>query len=115
MSDIKRELSRLLGRRVTTQIRKTDETPPKISVLDVVAIVIGQNGAAASLAVRRVVEKYPEVNALLVDFRFPGRRQRDTKITDARGLVEIIMLLGGHQAMRVRREAASLLVRRREH
>ena len=114
MSDIKRQLSRLLGRRVTTQIRKTDD-PPRISVLDVVAIVIGQNGAAASLAVRRVVEKYPEVDALLVDFRFPGRRQRDTKITDARGIVEIIMLLGGRQAMRVRREAASLLVRQREH
>ncbi len=111
MSELKRELSRLLGWRVASQIRKTNETPPRISVVDVIAAVTGNRGHAASLAFRRVLEKYPEVGTNCADFRFPGRRQRDTKVTDAHGMVEIIMLLGGSQATRVRRDAASLLVR----
>ena len=43
--------------------------------------------------------------------KFPGRRQRDTPVTDAKGIVEIIMLLPGRQAARLRRQAAELLVR----
>ena len=49
------------------------------------------------------------------DVKFPDARgrkgQRASPVTDARGIVEIIMLLGGRQAARVRRQAAELLVR----
>ena len=41
----------------------------------------------------------------------PRLGQRETPVTDARGIVEIIMILPGHQATLVRRQAAELLVR----
>ena len=34
----------------------------------------------------------------LGDFKFPGRGQKNTPVMDARGIVEIVMLLGGRQA-----------------
>ena len=43
--------------------------------------------------------------------KFKGRGQRDTCVTDAKGIVEVIMLLPGQQAARVRRQAAELLCR----
>ena len=46
-----------------------------------------------------------------VNFRFPGRGQRNTPVAPARGIVEIIMLLPGQQAARVRRMAAHLICR----
>ena len=108
MTEIQKQLSTLLRRRVATRIRKTDETPPRVSVIDVVAIIVGKSGDAASRALLRVMDKYPGINNNLANYQFPGARQRNTKITDARGAVEIIMLLGGSQAMRVRREADQL-------
>ena len=53
-------------------------------------------------------ESYPEVSPNWRNFRFPGRGQRNTPIADVRGVVEIIMLLPGHIAARVRRQAAEL-------
>ena len=52
-----------------------------------------------------------EVNANCVNLKFPGPGQRDTAVTDARGIIEVIMLMGGAQAARVRRQAAELVVR----
>ncbi len=47
--------------------------------------------------------------------KFPDARgrkgQKDTPVVEAKGIVEIIMLLQGHHAARVRRQAAELLVR----
>ena len=45
------------------------------------------------------------------NFRFPGQGQRETPVTDARGIVEIVMLLPGKAAASVRKQAASILVR----
>ena len=44
---------------------------------------------------------HPEVIANSSDFKFRGRGQRDTPVTDVRGIVEIIMLLPGQQAARL--------------
>ena len=44
-------------------------------------------------------------------FRFPGRGQRETSVVDVKGIVEIVMLLPGRHAARVRRQAAELLCR----
>ena len=38
MADIQTQLSTLLGREVT-QVRKTDEVPPRISVIDVAVVI----------------------------------------------------------------------------
>ena len=58
-----------------------------------------------------MISKYPEVDGKIVHFKFKGRGQRETPITDARGIIEVIMLLPGQQASRVRRQAAALLCR----
>ena len=55
--------------------------------------------------------QYPEVGTKCSHLKFAGRGQRDTPVTDAKGIVDIIMLLPGLQAARVRRQAAELLVR----
>ena len=39
--DLERQLSALLGRRFRTQIRKTGETPPRVSIIDVAVVITG--------------------------------------------------------------------------
>ena len=64
-----------------------------------------QFGATSfSEAVHIIYEKYPEVHEKITDFKFPGCGQRKTAVTDARGIVEVIMLLPGRHATRVRRQ-----------
>ena len=45
-----------------------------------------------------------EVNGNIVNLKFPGRRQQNTPVKNARGIAEIIMFLPGEQAARVRRQ-----------
>ena len=70
-----------------------------------------RKNAASASHLRRISARRPEVKAICFDFKFPGRGQRDTPVTDAKGIVEIIMLLPGQQATRVRRQASELLCR----
>ena len=96
------------------RIRKTDEAPPRVSVVDVAVAVTGHDANYASQAVRNICDKHPDVHEKIMDVKFPdvrGRRgQKNTPVADAKGIVEIIMLLPGQQAARVRRQAAELLV-----
>jgi len=110
---IRAQLAALLGkpRDSIGQVRKTDETPPRVAVIDVASLITGQDQNHAAECFRRLAARYPEVNANCVNYKFPGRRQKNTPVTDVRGIVEIIMLLPGHHAARVRRQAAELLVR----
>ena len=68
-------------------------------------------GNDAAQDFRRLSDQYPDVGTNCSLYKFKGRRQRETPVTDVRGIVEIIMLLQSHQATRVRRHAAELLVR----
>ncbi len=112
--DIPTQLAALLGREVA-HIRKTEETPPWISLVDVVQAITGQAKNNAGKSIERIKENYPQVSPedspTWRNYRFPGRGQRDTAVADVRGMVELIMLLPGAQAARVRRRAAELLVR----
>ncbi len=110
MVDVQQQLSDLLGRQVK-QIRTTSENPPRVSVIDVAILVTGKDQNNSAKDFRRLLADYPEVDSNCDDFQFPGKGQRSTKVTDARGVVEIIMLLPGRHAARVRRQAAELLVR----
>ena len=92
--DVPTQLAALLGREVVN-IRKTSETPPRISVIDVVEAITGQVKSNAGKTLERVKESHPEVYPNLINYRFPGRGQRDTPIADVRGIVEIVMLLPG--------------------
>ena len=74
-------------------------------MIDVLAAITGQhhNGNSnAAVAFTRLKRDYPEVTANCSDFKFAGRGQRNTPVTGVRGIVEIIMLLGGSHAARVR-------------
>ena len=91
------------------QIRKTDENPHVISA------ATGMNSNHATKAYRDLVARHPDVNSVGVHVKFPDARgrkgQKNTPVTAVRGIVEIIMLLPGHHAARIRRQAAELLVR----
>ena len=52
-----------------------------------------------------------DVREKITDLKFKGRGQRATPVTDVKGIVEVIMLLPGRHAARVRRQAAELLCR----
>ena len=70
------QLSELLGRRGPLVIRKTNQVPPQVSIIDVVAAITGQDANVAAMVFRRTKERYPELDALCADFKFPGRRQQ---------------------------------------
>ena len=111
--DIPAQLAALLGLEAV-QIRKTNENPARVSVIDVVAAITSQhqNGNSnAAVAFSRLKRDYPEVTANCSDLKFPGRGQRNTPVTGVSGIVEIIMLMGGSHAARVRRQAAELMTR----
>jgi hypothetical protein len=93
------------------QIRKTAETPPRVSVIDVIRAITGLSGSNGHNVLQRLFESYPEVSTNCRNFKFPGRGQRDTPVADARGIAEIIMVLPGRAAKVFRRQTASVLVR----
>ena len=115
MAEIERQMAELLGKRGAVRIRTTGEVPPRVSVVDVVCAVTGYSSSNAALAFVRMKKEHPSVAEGCSDYRFKdscGRKgQKDTPITHVRGIVEIIMLLSGHQAALVRRQAAELIVR----
>ena len=93
------------------RIRKTAEDPPRVSVTDTIAVITGHNPTVCSHTLQRIKEAYPEVGQDLSNFRFAGRGQRDTPVADSRGIVEIIMVIPGRAAARVRKAAADVMVR----
>ena len=110
MTRIQAQLSGLLGREVQ-QLRLTDEQPQQASIIDAAMAITRKNHNDAGQDSRRMVKQYPKVKAICFIYKFSGRRQRNTPVTDARGIVEIIMLLPGIRAARIRRQAAALMVR----
>ena len=104
--DILAPLAALLGRENVCHIRKTDTVPPQISVTDVAATITGKSQDAAAHDFRRMSKKYPDVSAKCNDVKSPDARgrqgQRETKVTDVRGIVEVVMLFPGRMASRVR-------------
>lgn len=111
--DVLSELAVLVDREKNAlELRATSEKPKRVSVIDVILIVTGATDAhVAAQILRRMLETYAELKEKIDQFRFPGQGQRETPVTDVRGMVEIIMLLPGVQAARIRRTAAEILVR----
>ena len=93
------------------RIRKTAEDPPRVSVIDTVALITGHSPTVCSHTLQRLKDSYPEVGSDWSNFRFAGRGQRDTPVSDARGIVEVIMILPGRAASQVRKAAADVMVR----
>ena len=93
------------------RVRKTAETPPRVSICDVIGLVTGFSSTVCSHTFLRLQDAYPEVGSVWSNFRFLGRGQRDTPMTDAEGIVTIIMLSPGRAAAMARQSAANVLVR----
>ena len=109
--EIRRELATLLDKDVNTiqKIRTTENLD--ISLFDMIMAVTGKNNNDAGEAFRTVCKRHPEVQEKILNFKFPGRGQRDTPVANLATMVEIIMLLPGSTAATVRVEASKLLVR----
>jgi KilA-N domain len=93
------------------KIRRTGGMPQMISVYDFITAVTEQHPNHAGRSLLSISSNHPEVTPMLVDFKFPGRGQRFTPVTDARGLVMIMNLLPGQQAAQFRLKAADVIVR----
>ena len=81
----------------------------KCSVYDLITVVGGQKNPWD--AWKRLSERYPEVLGKCEDFKFLGRGQRETPITDREGWAYILGLLPGVMGKRYRESAADLVVR----
>ena len=110
ISDLMMSLSSLTDGTVR-QVRKTCEDPPRLSVIDVIGVITGHTPTVCSHTLQNVLQNFPEVRPSISNFKFPGRGQRDTSITDAQGIVEVVMVLKGKTAASVRKDAARVLVR----
>ena len=53
---------KLLGRQ-KVQIWETDEDPPRISIIDVIAVVTGKDKNQAAEDLRRLTARHPDVKA----------------------------------------------------
>ena len=98
-----------LNEQALRQIRKTAENPPKVSVYDVISAITGQSNPR--MIWDRLCTGFPEVVTYCDTFKFDGRGQQGTPVTDARGITEIIMVLPGKAASHFRKAAANVIVR----
>ena len=81
------------------RVRKTTESPPRVSIYD----VIGSFGVANPRdAWSALCQSHPECVGLADAFKFPGRGGQVTPVTHARGILRIIMLLPCRAAAPVR-------------
>ena len=72
--------------------------------------VTGQAVNSCRKTMARLLRDYPEVVAYFHYFKFVGRGQRETPVLDARGVVQLMMLLPGHAAAGFRMNTAKVLV-----
>jgi hypothetical protein len=94
-----------------TKIRKTSDNPPRVSVIDTIALITGHSATVCSHTLQHLKEAYPDVGSMISNFKFNGQGQRETPIANATGIVTICMLLPGQSAARFRKAAADVLVR----
>ena len=64
------QLAVLLGHPVK-RIRITDETPPRVSVVDVISAITRKSANEAAEQLRRLIERYLDVDADCFDVKFP--------------------------------------------
>ena len=93
-------------------IRVTEDG--RFSVYDVLAAFGITDKAHAQETLKRTQDKYSEVNAFCVNFKFPGRGQRETPVATEEGIYQILMLCPGKRGAEFRQWAAKLVRERRE-
>lgn len=91
------------------KIRATLEYPRRVSVYDAISAIT--SNANPHKTWHDVSGRFPEVLTGCENFQFPGKRQRPTPVTDAKGLVLIMNLLPGERAAKFRAKEADVIVR----
>ena len=91
------------------KMRKTNETPQRVSIYDVINIVTASE--QAHVVFHRLKEGHPEFLTFCKNFQFEGQGQRPTPVVDAKGLVTLLNLLPGHKAAAFRAKSADIIVR----
>ena len=96
-----------------SKIRKTSETPPRVSVIDLIAVVTTNNNPRDDW--KKLRTSHPETVAnsysYKADYKFPGRGNQTTPVINARGAIMIINLLPGSMAASFRAAWADIIVR----
>ena len=109
-----KSLRGLLGTAVN-MFRTTQETPPRVSAIDVVAALTGYSSGNAARLVNRMRSEHPDMAALCTLapwMRAPERTAlKGSPACDARGAVELIMFCPCQLSTNVRRQAAELVMR----
>ena len=77
-------------------IRKTDETPQRIYVINVAALITGKNHDAAAQDFRRMTKRYPDVSANCTDLSFAGRGQKHVTNENSQGALLTAEYTGNH-------------------
>ena len=109
VTDIETQLSQVFGRSVDIHIRKTPEG--QVALIDIAMMFTGMDNNHSAQAIRNLIREHTEVNYRIVNFKFPGRGQRTVDVANLATALEFAFLLPGRAAARVRRQAATLLVR----
>ena len=94
-------------------IRKTIETPPRVSIIDLITVVSKVNNPreAWSGLQRAHPETVSQADSYRSDYKFPGRGNQTTPVINARGAIMIINLLPGAMAASFRAAWADIIVR----
>lgn len=79
-------------------IRKTAESPPRVSIYDVFGLVTGHSSTVCSHTFLRLQDTHPEIANLCDNFKFPGRGQTETPVCLVKDLQTIIARLPGKAA-----------------
>jgi hypothetical protein len=114
------ELAAVLGRDAANfpRIRKTDDAPPKYSVIDVVILVKGCNSDDAAKDFKRLRERYGDDRAQFPVISYTRLRdsigrlsKHESPVAELEGIVEIILLLTGTKAAKIRQKVVKVFVR----
>ena len=92
--DIHQQLATLLIRESVVQIRKTNTTPPQISVVDVDAVITGKGRDLRCAPDSTRARALPGSSRKIIMKRFASRG-RETPVGDVYAIVEVVMLTGG--------------------
>ena len=92
------------------KIRKTNETPPRVSVIDLIKAIMCCSSKYASEVLALKSKDYKEVSEKIGHLKFEGKGQQ-TPVTDVQGVVTIINLLPGEKAAMFRLKSADIIVR----
>ena len=95
------------------KIRKTNETPARVSVFDLISAIVKNSNARKTWG--DLKKRHPEVvtfgYSFQDDWKFAGQGQRESPVINARGAILIINLLPGSIAASFRAAWADVIVR----